>query len=203
MAPVWLGDAETKPAPGTLARIQSLVNTREIPNGADRLADPIEAQRWLVAHGLIAAGARATRADVDLVCDVREAFRAVLMRNTGGPEPDDRQRAVLQTLADTARARVVLAPDGQVQLTAAGDGVRDRLLELLLAMHEAQRDDSWRRLKACANPDCRWAFYDRSRNHGGTWCVMSGCGNKLKNREFRARRRAGGANGGLGAGGAS
>ena len=33
-----------------------------------------------------------------------------------------------------------------------------------------------------------WAFYDRSRNHGGTWCDMASCGNKLKNREFRARR---------------
>ena len=37
------------------------------------------------------------------------------------------------------------------------------------------------------------AFYDRSRNHGGTWCDMASCGNKLKNREFRARRRRAGA----------
>jgi predicted RNA-binding Zn ribbon-like protein len=42
---------------------------------------------------------------------------------------------------------------------------------------------------ACANDDCQWAFYDRSRNHGGTWCDMATCGNKLKNRDFRARRR--------------
>ena len=60
-------------------------------------------------------------------------------------------------------------------------------------MRDAQRDGTWARLKACANDACAWAFYDRSRNRGGTWCDMASCGNMLKNREFRARRRAGGA----------
>ncbi|MBV8999263.1 MAG: CGNR zinc finger domain-containing protein, partial [Solirubrobacterales bacterium] len=41
----------------------------------------------------------------------------------------------------------------------------------------------------CANPDCEWAFFDRSRNQQGSWCAMETCGNRLKNREFRARRR--------------
>ena len=49
-------------------------------------------------------------------------------------------------------------------------------------------DGTWPRLKACPRASCQWAFYDRSRNHGGTWCDMATCGNKLKNREFRARR---------------
>jgi predicted RNA-binding Zn ribbon-like protein len=74
-------------------------------------------------------------------------------------------------------------------LAADGDSVTERLVDLVLIMRDAQRDGSWTRLKACANDECQWAFYDRSRNHGGTWCEMSSCGNKLKNREFRARRR--------------
>ena len=68
--------------------------------------------------------------------------------------------------------------------------VADRLLNLLLVIKDAQLDGSWEMLKACANEECQWAFYDRSRNHGGTWCVMASCGNKLKNRDFRARKRA-------------
>jgi predicted RNA-binding Zn ribbon-like protein len=63
------------------------------------------------------------------------------------------------------------------------------LIELLLIIRDAQRDGSWSRLKACGNDECQWAFYDRSRNHGGTWCDMASCGNMLKNREFRARKR--------------
>ncbi|CAN5219951.1 hypothetical protein BH09ACT8_BH09ACT8_24000 [soil metagenome] len=65
-----------------------------------------------------------------------------------------------------------------------------RLLDMLLIVKDAQLDGSRELLKACANEDCQWAFYDRSRNHGGTWCVMASCGNKLKNRDFRARKRS-------------
>jgi predicted RNA-binding Zn ribbon-like protein len=67
--------------------------------------------------------------------------------------------------------------------------VPDRLGRLLLIVRDAQRDGTWAMLKACANDECRWAFYDKSRNHGGTWCDMSTCGNKLKNRAFRARSK--------------
>jgi predicted RNA-binding Zn ribbon-like protein len=48
---------------------------------------------------------------------------------------------------------------------------------------------SWSRLKVCGNSECRWVFYDRSRNQQGRWCEMAVCGNRLKNRAFRARRR--------------
>jgi predicted RNA-binding Zn ribbon-like protein len=44
-------------------------------------------------------------------------------------------------------------------------------------------------LKVCANSECQWAFYDRSRNQQGNWCDMAVCGNRLKNRQLRARRR--------------
>ncbi|WKG00989.1 CGNR zinc finger domain-containing protein [Mycolicibacterium sp. HK-90] len=193
MTTTWAGDAETKPAPGPLARIQALVNTVELPAGPDRLADLGDAEPWLAANGLLAPGHTPTRADLELLCRVREALRALLIHNSGGPPPHSGQLDVLRAVTDTATAKVDLAADGTVGLSASGDSLRERLLELLLAMRDAQRDGTWARLKACANEECSWAFYDRSRNHGGTWCVMSECGNKLKNREFRARRRAGGA----------
>ena len=83
---------------------------------------------------------------------------------------------------------MLLDEDGGVRLDADTDSVQGRLLTLLLIVAEAQRDGTWTHFKACGNEECRWAFYDRSRNHGGTWCDMATCGNKLKNREFRARR---------------
>ncbi|MEV0673800.1 CGNR zinc finger domain-containing protein [Mycobacterium sp. NPDC050441] len=187
----WAGDTETKPAPGPLARIQALVNTIELPAGTDRLAHPDDAAPWLTANGLLADGASPTEGELDLVRKVREALRALLIHHTGGPAPQADHLAALKALTDTSTVKVDLAPDGQVQLSAAGEDVGERLLELLLVMRDAQRDGTWGRLKACANDECTWAFYDRSRNHGGTWCDMASCGNMLKNREFRARRRAG------------
>jgi predicted RNA-binding Zn ribbon-like protein len=185
----WLSDDESKPAPEPLNRVQALVNTVELPEGHDRLADPADARPWLIDNNLLAPDADLGEADLELVRGVREALRALLVRNGGGPAPTGAAVAPLRTVAAGGMARAEVGEDGDVRLAAAGEAIPARLVELLLIMRDAQHDGSWARLKACANDECRWAFYDRSRNHGGTWCEMSTCGNKLKNREFRARRR--------------
>jgi predicted RNA-binding Zn ribbon-like protein len=63
-------------------------------------------------------------------------------------------------------------------------GVREGIRAML-----AQRDGTWPRLKACGNPDRRWAFYDRSHSRVGAWCDMNTCGNRIKNRKLRQRQR--------------
>jgi predicted RNA-binding Zn ribbon-like protein len=84
-----------------------------------------------------------------------------------------------------AGAGVVQAgPESPDPVLAAG-------LRLLLIVRDSQRDDTWPRLKACRNPECRWAFYDRSHSQQGRWCDMSVCGNRIKNRALRARQRGG------------
>ncbi|BBX02392.1 RNA-binding protein [Mycolicibacterium moriokaense] len=186
----WPADDEPKPAPGPLLRVQALVNTVELPEGPDRLADPDDARPWLIDQGLLAPDADLDGADLQLLRDVREALRALLVGNGGGPAPTDGELAPFRAVAAAGTARVEFDADGAVRLAPTGESVAERLVELLLIVRDAQRDGSWARLKVCANDECRWAFYDRSRNHGGTWCEMSACGNKLKNREFRARRKA-------------
>jgi predicted RNA-binding Zn ribbon-like protein len=186
----WAGDAETKPAPWPLARVQALVNTVELPAGPDRLADAADATPWLIDNGLLAPGTSLAADELELLREVREALRALLIHNAGGEAPGAGALRALGDVAASGTARAELNADGGVTLAACGDTVRERLVELLVVMRDAQRDGTWPRLKACANDECAWAFYDRSRNRGGTWCDMSDCGNKLKNREFRARRRA-------------
>ncbi|WP_416366879.1 CGNR zinc finger domain-containing protein [Mycolicibacterium gadium] len=187
----WLADVESKPAPGPLLRVQALVNTVELPSGPDRLADLDDAKPWLIDNELMASDAALDDADLRLLRDVRESLRALLMCNGAGPSPTVAELAPLRAVAAGGAARAEFGDDGLVRLTALGDSVPERLVGLLLIIRDAQLDGSWARLKVCANDECRWAFYDRSRNHGGTWCEMSACGNKLKNREFRARRRKG------------
>jgi predicted RNA-binding Zn ribbon-like protein len=186
----WTGDNEERPAPVPLDRVQSLVNTIDMEIRQDRLADPVDARPWLVDNNLLAPHADPTQAELDLVRSVREALRAMLVHNAGGPPPNKSALGVLRSVAEDGRARARLGDHGEVRLSADGDSVRNRLMDLLLIMRDAQRDGSWARLKACANDDCQWAFYDRARNHGGTWCDMATCGNKLKNRAFRARSKA-------------
>lgn len=49
----------------------------------------------------------------------------------------------------------------------------------------ANRDPE--RLKICDNEDCRWAFYDESKNRTRRWCGDT-CGNLIKVRRFRDAR---------------
>jgi predicted RNA-binding Zn ribbon-like protein len=187
--PAELEDPESKPAPEPLRRVQSLINTIDLESGRDRLATAREAGPWLVSNGLLAPDATATDDDLGILIGVREGLRALVLQNTDGEAPDPAVVSPLHGIAEGELARAAVTEDGGVRVTPVGDSVRARLLRLLLIVSDAQRDGTWVHLKACANDDCRWAFYDRSRNHGGTWCNMATCGNKLKNRDFRARKR--------------
>jgi predicted RNA-binding Zn ribbon-like protein len=43
-------------------------------------------------------------------------------------------------------------------------------------------------VKICPAADCRWAFFDHSRNRSRTWCSMRVCGNREKARAWRERQ---------------
>jgi predicted RNA-binding Zn ribbon-like protein len=185
----WSGDTESKPAPGALRRVQALINTIDLESGQDRLANVDDARPWLVDNGLLAPQMALAVDDLRLIAAIREGLRALVIHNSGGPVADPATTAPLRVLAEGNPVQIVVGVDGDVALSASGESVHSRLLSLLLAVRDARLDGTWTYMKACANDDCLWAFYDRSRNHGGTWCDMATCGNKLKNREFRARRR--------------
>ncbi|HUZ19614.1 MAG TPA: CGNR zinc finger domain-containing protein [Acidimicrobiales bacterium] len=70
-----------------------------------------------------------------------------------------------------------------------GGGLGGALCFLLLVIRDAHRDGTWARLKACRNDACRWAFCDRSHAGRKAWCDMATCGNRIKNRILRPRRR--------------
>ncbi|MEZ0449278.1 CGNR zinc finger domain-containing protein [Cellulomonas sp. ICMP 17802] len=77
--------------------------------------------------------------------------------------------------------------DGAAQLAPAGaDGL---VAGLLAEVHRAHTAGEWSRLKACANPDCQWIYYDASRNRSGRWCSMDECGDVMKARAYRRRSR--------------
>jgi predicted RNA-binding Zn ribbon-like protein len=171
-----------------LLLVQSFVNTWEGDSGVDLLADggtgPPE---WLEEAGFLRG------ADVDLAAlrEIREDIRALLVDKSGGSEQDAGALTTLRALADDVRLRPAVLDDGTVDLLPPGDeGLSSLVAALLVIIRDAQRDGSWDRLKACRNPDCHWAFYDRSHAGRGAWCDMAVCGNRIKNRNLRTRRSA-------------
>ncbi len=188
--PSWASHLENKLAPPPLLLVQAFVDTLDLDLRTDVLAHSDEARAWLADAGLREEDQPDFDADLRLAREARESLRAMIGRNTGGPPLTDAELRPLEEVTGQAAARLKVAADGQVGL-GTGDGagrLADGLAGLLLAVRDAQADGSWDRLKLCGNPDCRWAFYDRSRSHQGAWCEMASCGNRLKNRSLRARR---------------
>ena len=188
--PSWVPAEETKPAPMPLLLVQSFVNTWDGDHGSDLLLDPAAARSWLTQAGLWSAERAPDPAELHLARGAREGIRAMLVANSGGPSPAPGDLKPLQAVAQASRPALQVGPGGQVNL---GPGSPDRpdagLLTLLLVIRDAQRDGTWPRLKACGNPDCRWAFYDRSHTGAGAWCNMATCGNRIKKRRLRQRHR--------------
>jgi predicted RNA-binding Zn ribbon-like protein len=188
--PSWVPGEETKPAPMPLLLVQSFVNTWDGDHGSDLLLDPVAAGDWLTEAGLWSAEGLPEPAELHLARGVREGIRAMLAANSGGPRPAPSDLQPLQAVARAARPALQVGPGGEVSLsTGPGDQPGLDLLALLLVIRDAQRDGTWPRLKACGNPDCRWAFYDRSHSRAGAWCDMASCGNRIKNRRLRQRQR--------------
>jgi predicted RNA-binding Zn ribbon-like protein len=188
--PSWVPGQETKPAPMPLLLVQSFVNTWDGDHGSDLLLDPATARGWLTAASLWPADRAPEPAELDLARRVRESIRAMLVANGGGPSPAPADLQAIQAAAQASRPVLQVAPGGQISLRAEPAGpLNAGLVTLLLAIRDAQRDGIWQRLKACGNPDCRWAFYDRSHSRAGAWCDMATCGNRIKNRRLRQRQR--------------
>jgi predicted RNA-binding Zn ribbon-like protein len=186
--PSWYPGDEVKPAPTPLILVQGFVNTHDFETDTDLLDDPGTARKWLVGAGLLERDSDLASGDLELTRAVREGIRSMLMAD-GGRKVPAAELAPLRVVAGAGRPRLSLDDDGALTLESPGRrNVQDALFELLLIVRAAQEDGTWARLKVCGNPECRWAYYDRSRNQHGNWCDMAVCGNRLKNRQLRARR---------------
>jgi predicted RNA-binding Zn ribbon-like protein len=194
--PSWASHLDYKLAPPPLLLVQAFVNTLDLDLGADMFARAEEAHAWLADAGLIDAASSAGPAspgfarDLRLAREVRESIGTLIAHHNGAGALTEDERLVLEQVGREGQPRLQVAPDGQVRLEAEAPAgrVAGGLLGLLLIIRDAQADGSWDRLKLCGNPDCRWAFYDRSHSRRGAWCDMASCGNRLKNRNLRARR---------------
>jgi predicted RNA-binding Zn ribbon-like protein len=131
----------------------------------------------------VAPGDPVSEADVGRLRDLREALRALALANHGGePAMTDVIRA------EAAQLTVAIDDTGRTGLEPARGGVDGAVATLLGILHEAQITGHWSRMKGCRK--CGYAFYDRSKNRSATWCAMSICGNRTKNRAYRRRRSA-------------
>jgi predicted RNA-binding Zn ribbon-like protein len=173
-----------------LETIERFVNTVHHEQGEleEHLRSPEDLASFLRAEGLASQDLSARPADLRRALEVREAIRDMIGANNG-EEPSQEAVDVLNRTA--SRSRVVAAFDDHAswRIEPASDGVDRAFGQMLAAVFRSMSDGTWSRMKACGNPDCRWAFYDETKNRSGRWCEMASCGNRMKARAFRERAR--------------
>jgi predicted RNA-binding Zn ribbon-like protein len=152
--------------------VLAFLNTIDVNQGTDVLTEPGRWQDWLsgLRYEPPSVDDRAN-GSIEQVRAVRDALRAAV---TDGGSPSH---------GAGGHVRVELL--GGVPTLVAGDP----LGAVLAAAARLAVLGDWDRVKICPAEDCRWAFFDHSRNRSRTWCSMRVCGNRTKARNWRERAR--------------
>jgi predicted RNA-binding Zn ribbon-like protein len=70
-----------------------------------------------------------------------------------------------------------------------GDPISGAMARLSEAVTRELTGENARRLRVCANDECRWVFNDHSPAGRRKWCDMSSCGNRAKAARHRERQK--------------
>ena len=156
---------------------------------ADELAGPRELGAWMSRRGLLWTGAKITPAMFEAALDLRSCVLDYLQR-----DPADRRRAkdavgALNRALQLFPLAVEAGHRGVVLRPARSDALAG-LSAVVGELYTASIDGTLGRLKMCASEECRRVFFDRSKPATRRWCMSSLCGNRMKTRAYRERRRA-------------
>ena len=150
----------------------AFLNTVNVTEGVDVLDDEHTLRQWAAGQGAGTAGPR------HRARESRDALRAVALAHHG-------EQAAMSPSAGMTLGPIRIELSAGVPVLTSGDA----LGAVLAAAARLAVLGYWERIKICLADDCRWAFYDRSRNRSRTWCSMRVCGNREKARNWRERAR--------------
>jgi predicted RNA-binding Zn ribbon-like protein len=169
---------------------------------SERLTDVPTAVRWLQNHALL------HREMVDGLLEkyeqedgepllqrirrTRDALRELLDATVEARPPHaSALRDVNKALRAPYLIELVPATDGvSLDHRHEGDPVNGALARLSEAVARELTQGDPKRMRICANDECRWVFRDYSPAGRRKWCDMSSCGNRAKAARHRERQKA-------------
>jgi len=83
------------------------------------------------------------------------------------------------------------ATGGALHLVPVNADWRWVMAEIVASFLQMVTEGHAGRVKICENPDCKWVYYDESKNRTRRWCSHDTCGTLMKVRRFRSRQKAG------------
>jgi predicted RNA-binding Zn ribbon-like protein len=166
--------------------ISTLGNRHREP--VERLREPADLDRWLVAAGL-PLSANATARDLTDARRLREALNGMARALLVGDSPREDDRARLNRCASGEALTPRLDRAGNLQWIA--DRPVRASLALIAREAVALLGSPERALirECAAAPSCSLLYLDRSRGRNRRWCEMERCGSRAKMSTYRERQR--------------
>jgi predicted RNA-binding Zn ribbon-like protein len=168
----------------------------------EHLTDAATAVSWLQHHALlhqemadaILADAATPEGEERLLTRVRRVRDALRELLDAAVERRPAQAGALKEVNRALRAPSVIelvpAADGvSLDHRHEGDPISGAMARLSEAVTRELTGENSRRLRVCANDECRWVFNDHSPAGRRKWCDMSSCGNRAKAARHRERQK--------------
>ncbi|HEY6494072.1 MAG TPA: CGNR zinc finger domain-containing protein [Trebonia sp.] len=182
---------QPSPSTGSVEAVLDFTNTHADRFGRiERFGDAAGLSAWLADSGFAEAADDVTSADAVAVRELRDAVIAILLGHSGDAGTSAQ---ILDEAEDLLRRTAVRYPlvalvgHSGARLVPAHRGLPGVLGGIFAAMAELALTGAWNRFKACRN--CRFVFYDRSRNTSGAYCSNT-CSTQVGMRNYRQRHRA-------------
>lgn len=171
---------------GSLAFDLTATVRRRASEPYDALARPGAVARWLKEAGVTTARLHLNSYEEAEVTALREAIWAAAEATTKGGRLPKSALATINRAAAHPLAVPRLGPTGGCTFLA------DDLFHTALSVIARQAIELLtgalaRRIKTCAQPDCRMLFIDASPTGRRRWCSMDRCGSRAKGAAFRSR----------------
>ena len=178
------------------------VNTldeRPSPEPVERLASYAELVRFAELAGIIApalakhlrkcSGSGPARVTED-ACKLREQlFEVLAAAHRARKLPAGPLRGLTSAINKAHAARVLASSNGPGIISfdwASPHAVEVPLHACALAIADLLTGEDRARIRKCGASDCDVYFIDRSKGHRRHWCSMRNCGNREKQRRWRA-----------------
>jgi len=158
------------------------------PQVFDRLGMP-GWQRAFLEHWGWSAPVPASKSELARLRALRERVRRFLEAAAAGRAAAVGEVAYFRELLEAAPFVYTIGNSGALEIKAAREGWAWAVAGIVRSAFQVATTSDSRRIKKCANPACSWLFYDETQNLSRRWCQVQYCGNLLKVREHRARRR--------------
>ncbi|WP_255407491.1 MULTISPECIES: CGNR zinc finger domain-containing protein [unclassified Cohnella] len=155
-------------------------------------------RRWLWADKLpLAAGGMPGGEQLDSLKRLRLLLHRMARAFVDGQAPEaadfERLNALMARGQVARRLSASAEAEGrryQVELIPLESGWPAVEAEIAASFAAMLSEGEPSRIRFCDNPSCLWVYYDDTRNRSKRYCDDKLCGNLMKVRRFRARKKA-------------